>query len=80
MGLIYLVATSEHQWMVWRGDAAVRANATIVMRFADRDISLVAFVNYVWSTVFVVVAIASIRGSVKALSRRLRGTPAIAPA
>ena len=38
LALVYLVATSDHQWMVWRADSATRANAT-VMRFAGRNIS-----------------------------------------
>lgn len=78
--LIYLVATSDHQWMVWRAEAAARSNETVVMRFAGRDISLVEFVNYVWSIVFLLVAIASIWGSLKALLRRFRGRPTAAHA
>jgi hypothetical protein len=73
--LIYLVASSDHQWMVWSSEAAVRSNATVVMRFAGRDISLVDFVNYVWSILFILVAIASIGGSLKTLVGRIRGTP-----
>ena len=56
--LVYLVATSDHQWMVRRIDSATSANAT-VMRFAGRNISLIEFVNDIWSIVFVVVAASS---------------------
>ena len=76
--LIYLVATSDHQWMVWHAEAAARANATVVMRFAGDDVSLVEFVNYVWSIVFTLVAIAGIWASLKALFRRFRETPTAA--
>lgn len=78
--LVYLVATSDHQWMVWQGEAAARARATVVARFAGRDVSLVEFVNYVWSIVFILVAIASIWGSLKSLLRRFQGTPTAAHA
>jgi hypothetical protein len=74
--LIYFVATSDHQWIVWRGEAAVRANNTVIMRLAGRDISLVEFVNYVWSIIFILVAIAGVWGSLKAVLQRFRGTPA----
>ena len=73
--LIYMVATSDHRWMVWHGDAAARANATIVTRLAGNDISLVEFVNGVWSIIFILVAVAGIWGSLRALLRRFRGTP-----
>ena len=73
--LIYLVATSDHQWMVWHAGAATRANTTVVMQFAGRDISLVEFVNYTWSIIFVLVAIAGIWHSLIALLRRFRRAP-----
>ena len=79
LALVYLVATSDHQWMVWRADSATSASAT-VMRFAGRDISLIEFVNNIWSIVFVVVAASSAWGFLKALSRRFRGTPMTAHA
>lgn len=79
LALVYLVATSNHQWMVWRADSATSANAT-VMRFAGRDISLIEFVNYIWSIVFVVVAASSAWGFLKAVLRRFRGTPMTAHA
>jgi hypothetical protein len=75
--LIYLVATSDHQWMVWHGG---EASATIGARLAGRDVSLLEFVNYVWSIVFILVATASIWGSVKSLLRRVRGTATAAHA
>lgn len=77
--LVYLVATSDHQWMVWRVDSATSASAT-VMRFAGRNISLIEFVNYIWSIVFVVVAASSAWGFLKALLRRFRGIPVTAHA
>jgi hypothetical protein len=79
LALIYLVATSDHQWMVWRAEAAARANV-IVMRFAGREISLVEFVNLLWSVVFIVVAGLSLWSFLKAVLRRLRGTPMTAHA
>ena len=36
--LIYVVATSDHQWMVWHGEAAARASATVVIRLGGGDI------------------------------------------
>ncbi len=72
--LIYLVATSDHQWMVWHGDAAARAADTFV-HVAGRDISLIRFVNYVWSTIFVVVASVGAWTTLKAVLRRIRRPP-----
>jgi hypothetical protein len=72
--LIYLVATSDHQWMVWRGDAAARA-ATTFLHVAGRDISLIQFVNYVWSTIFVFVASMGVWTTVRAVLRRIRRPP-----
>lgn len=72
--LVYVVATSNHQWMVWSGESATRANAT-VMRFAGRNVSLVEFVNFIWSAVFIGVAILSVFGFLKAVLTRLRRTP-----
>ena len=66
--------------MVWRAESATRANDTVVMRFAGREISLIEFVNYVWSIVFVLVASASISRSFKAILQRFRGTPTAAHA
>jgi hypothetical protein len=77
--LVYIVATSDHQWMVWRAELAARANATVI-RLAGRDVSLIEFVNSVWSTVFVGVAIASAAGFLKAVVSRFRGTPMTAHA
>lgn len=57
------------------GKAATRANTTVVMQFAGRDISLVEFVNYTWSIIFVLVAIAGIWRSLMALLRRFRRAP-----
>lgn len=70
--LIYLVATSDHQWMVWHGDAGARLETT-VLRLGGRDISVLEFVNYVWSTVFVLAATAGTWQSLSALRRRFRG-------
>jgi hypothetical protein len=67
--LIYLVATSDHQWMVWRTESAVRADA-IVMRLAGRDVSLATFVNGLWPTLFVTVAALSAWGLLKSIWRR----------
>jgi hypothetical protein len=77
--LAYLVATSDHQWMVWNADSSARAD-TIVMRLAGRDISLLEFVNDIWSVVFVGVAAASVLAFLRAVSRRIRGGPMTAPA
>jgi hypothetical protein len=79
LALVVFVATSDRQWMVWRPDSATSANAA-VMRFAGRNISLVEFVNDIWSIVFVVVAASSAWGFLKALFRRFRGTPVTAHA
>ena len=72
--LVYFVATSDHQWMVWRADSFVRANVT-VLRFAGRDISLAEFVNLIWSTLFIIVAVLSAWGFLKSVLNRFRGTP-----
>ncbi len=72
--LIGLVATSDHQWLLWQGEAAARGNR-VIMWLAGREISLAQFVNYVWSAIFISVAVASAWGSLKRLRRRLRGTP-----
>jgi CubicO group peptidase (beta-lactamase class C family) len=70
--LIYLVATSDHQWMVWHGDAAIKGNARIV-HLAGRDIPLVQFVNYIWSAIFIGIAIAGAWQSLRMLRRGLGG-------
>ena len=80
LAVIYLVATSDHQWMIWSGDAAARANATIVLRLAGRAVSLVEFVNGIWSSVLIVVAVASGWTLLKAVFARFRGTPTTAHA
>jgi hypothetical protein len=77
--LIYLVATSDHQWMIWHGESAARG-AAAVMHVAGRDISLIQFVNYVWTTIFVFVAGMSVWATLKALRRPSRGTPRAAHA
>ena len=77
--LVYLIASSDHQWMVWRAESAARANV-IVMRFAGRDFSLAEFVNLVWSTLFIVVAALSVWGFLKPILRKLRGIPMTAHA
>lgn len=79
LSLIYLVATSDQQWMVWSTESAARAHA-IVMRFWGREVSLSEFVNSVWSIVFITVAAASAWGVLRSLFRRLRGTPMTAHA
>ena len=70
--LIALVATADHQWMVWRGESAPRANA-IILQFAGRDVSLIGFVNLIWSIVFIVVAALSVWSLVKVVLRKIRG-------
>jgi hypothetical protein len=74
LALVYLVATSDRQWMLWRAGSSTRAHGTVVP-FAGRNISLIEFVNSVWSIVFIVVATLIAWGLLKALSRRFRGTP-----
>jgi hypothetical protein len=65
--LVYLVATSNHQWMVWDAPAGAPVDG--------RGPQLVQLVNYIWSAIFGVVAVLCIWGAVKALIRRGRGTP-----
>jgi hypothetical protein len=77
--LIGLVATSDHQWMLWQGEAAVRGSR-VIMRLAGREISLAQFVNYVWSGIFIGIAVTSAWGSLKRLRRRLKPSPSIAGA
>lgn len=67
---IYLVATSDHQWVIWHGAAEARARATIIAYIGGRDISLIDFVNYTFSIIFVFVAAAGLWQSMKALIRR----------
>ena len=71
--LVYLVATSDHQWMIWHASAGTSPAD-------DRGPRIVQLVNSIWSTVFVVVAVLCIWGTVKAIIRRMRGTqtPALA--
>jgi hypothetical protein len=47
---------------------------------SERCVSLVEFVNYVWSIVFTAFATAGILGSLKALFRRSRATSTAAHA
>jgi hypothetical protein len=77
--LIGLVATSDHQWMLWQGEAAARGNR-VILQLAGREISLAQFVNYVWSAIFIGAAVASAWGSLKRLRRRLKPSPSIAGA
>ena len=79
VALVYLVATSDAQWMIWRSESAARAGAT-VLHLAGRDLSLAQFVNLVWSTVFISVAVASAWSFLKSVWSRFRGTPMTAPA
>ncbi len=70
--LIGLVATSDHQWMLWQGEAAARGNR-VIMRLAGREISLAQFVNYVWSAIFIGVAVASAWQTLRGMLRWFRG-------
>ena len=79
VALVYLVATSDAQWMIWRSESAARAGAT-VLHVAGRDVSLAAFVNFVWSTAFISVAVASAWRFLKSVVSRFRGAPMTAPA
>jgi hypothetical protein len=79
VALVYLVVTSDAQWMVWRAESAARAAVT-VLHIAGRNVSLAQFVNLVWSTVFVGVAVASAWSFLKSVLSRFRGTPMTAPA
>jgi len=73
LALIYVVATSDYQWMVWRADSLARANGAVV-KVAGRQMSLVDFINVVWSIVFIAVALSSAWAFVRALFKRARGT------
>lgn len=66
---IYLVATSDHQWVVWRGAAEASARATIITKIAGRELSLIDLVNYALSIPFIIAAIGGVVGSVRALLR-----------
>lgn len=72
--LVYLVVTSDHQWMVWQ----VPAGAPIST--GGRGPQVVQLVNYIWSAIFGIVAVLCIASTVKALIRRRRAprTPAYA--
>jgi hypothetical protein len=70
---IYVVATSDHQWIVWHGAAETRARATIVTHIGGRGISLIDFVNYTFSIIFMFVAAGGLWHSLKALLRRFSG-------
>ena len=72
VALIALVASSDHQWMVWNSGSAARGDDAVV-RFAGREMSLIGFVNLIWSTVFIVVAALSVWSVLKAALRRFRG-------
>ena len=72
MALIALVASSDHQWMVWNSGSAARGDDAVV-RFAGREMSLIGFVNLIWSAVFIVVATLSVWSVLKAALRRFRG-------
>ena len=71
IALIVLVASSDHQWMVWQHEA-VRGGAAVVS-VAGRVMSLIEFVNAIWSIVFIVVAVLGVWGVLKAALRRFRG-------
>jgi hypothetical protein len=71
--LLYLVATSDHQWLVWHGQAEVAARATVVMQLAGRSYSVIDFVNALFSATFFFVAVAAAIGSVRSLIGRLWG-------
>ena len=72
VALIALVASSDHQWMVWHSASAARGNDAAV-RFAGREMSLIGFVNLIWSAVFIIVAALSVWSVLKAALRRFRG-------
>ena len=71
--LLYLVATSDHQWLVWHGQAEAAARATVVIQLAGRSFSVIDFVNGVFSATFFLVALAAVIGSVRSLIGRLSG-------
>jgi hypothetical protein len=70
--LIYLVATSDHQWLIWQNDAAARGNA-IILHVSGRAVSLSAFVNAIFSGLFLGVAALSGWSLLRALVRGFRG-------
>ena len=66
--LVYLVATSDHQWMIWHAPAGAPIPAD------GRGPQIVQMVNYIWSAIFAGVAVLCIWSTVQALIRRGRGT------
>jgi hypothetical protein len=58
--VIYLVVTSGHQWVVWNGTTGVGSRATIIVEIAGRELSLINFVDYAVSVVFILAAAGSI--------------------
>jgi hypothetical protein len=65
MGFVYLVASSNHQWLVWN-DAA-DARGTILGTFIGQTVSLAEFVNYTFSAIFGAVALAAVIRALLAL-------------
>jgi hypothetical protein len=79
VAFIYLVATSNHEWLVWRDDA--NAGSRILGSYAGRAISLEEFVNYTFSAIFGAVAVAGVVRLLGALLRRIsRGRHTAVPA
>ncbi len=79
VAFIYLAASSNHEWIVWRDEA--NAGSRILGSFAGRAISLEEFVNYTFSAIFGVVAVAGLVRSLGELLRWMsRGRHAAIPA
>jgi hypothetical protein len=70
--LVYVVATSDHQWMISRDGGPVPIG---IVHIGGRDLPVLEFVNYIWSTIFVFVAAMCAWSSLKGITRRLRRTP-----
>ena len=66
---IYLVATSDHQWVVWHGAAEIKARANIITEIAGQQLSLIDFVNYLFSVVFILAAAGGVVRTVRPLLR-----------
>jgi hypothetical protein len=66
---IYLVATSNHEWIVWGGAAEVSARTQIITEIAGRKVSLIDFVNYAFSSALILAAIGGALHSVRTCVR-----------
>jgi hypothetical protein len=76
--LAYLVVTSSHDWMIWRDGVAPANEVDRLVTIAEVRMPLLDAVNYLISTIFVVVAAAGVAKTATSLVRWIRHSRAAA--